>query len=71
MCRLLNYKQESIVNDLYLIPTTNDSLKGMAGALALDPPIFHDARERQAEDILQNTNCNVVTVAQCSYCRSV
>ena len=66
MCGLPNYKQESMVTDLYFIPRTNDSLNAMTGAVALDRPIFQrllageDARERQAEDILQNTNCNVV-----------
>ena len=71
MCGLPNYKQESMVTDLYFIPRTNDSLNAMTGAVALDRPIFQrllageDARERQAEDILQNTNCNVVWVLQC------
>ena len=40
MCGLPNYKQESMVIDLYPILRTNDSLNAMAGAVALDPPIF-------------------------------
>ena len=50
---------------------TNDSLNPMAGAVAVDPPIFQqllvggDAWEGQAEDTFQNTNCNIVRVLQC------
>ena len=46
-----NYKQESIVNDLYPIARTGDLLNALAGAVTLEPPIF---QRLQAEDIPQD-----------------